>query len=58
MKEALEEHKGVKTLLSDLSSMNDGSEVFDAKVKELQDEMSQEQINELGSRLQAAKGQA
>jgi iron-sulfur cluster repair protein YtfE (RIC family) len=74
--EALEEHKQVKTLLSELSSMNDGSEVFDAKLQVLQDnvehhveeeedelfpkvrdEMTQDQIDELGAKMEAAKAQ-
>jgi iron-sulfur cluster repair protein YtfE (RIC family) len=74
VKESLQEHKKVKMLLSELSSMNDNSEVFGTKVKELQDnvehhveeeeddlfpkvldEMSQDQIDLLGARMEAAK---
>jgi len=76
VEEALEEHKLVKTLLTELSAMNEGSEVFDAKLKVLQDnvehhvdeeeddlfpkvrdEMSQDQIDQLGAALEAAKSE-
>jgi len=74
VKDAFQEHKVVKVLLSELSSMNDNSESFGAKLKELQDnvenhveeeedelfpkvldEMTQNQIDELGRKLEAAK---